>query len=264
MILPIVVIYKTDWKSCNSYKSLFSKYDGVIMLYDNSPKDVNSIYISDRMVYVHDPLNQGVSKAYNTGAEWALAHGYTHVALFDEDTKFSADYIEILSKAITTNKEINVFVPTLLYNGDKIFSPSEISRWRIKAKRLPAGQYSLNNFMPVNSGVCLKIESMLSVGGYNEKIPLDFSDYDFFTRLRKKTGCFYLVNAIGNQNFSNNERDKGKLLNRYTYYLKGAKEFCNPNAIHLLVLRHTVALTLRTMSLDFIRLYLKYRKEAMK
>lgn len=262
-ILPVIVIYEKDWRKCNIYQSLFSKLEIEILIYDNSSNCANKKYEDQLTHYHHDPSNPGVSKAYNNSAKWARQHGFSHLALFDDDTILPSTYIDYLYEALKQEPKINVFVPLLKYNnGRKIFSPKRNLLQRctsVKDLRYP-GINRLHDFLPVNSGSCINLDSFFSVSGYNENIPLDFADYDFFIRLNKNVDSFYLLDCIGEQPFSNSETDPKKLLRRYKYYLEGALHFCKPSAIRLQVLRHTLSLCLRTHKIETLRLYYHYIK----
>lgn len=259
-ILPIIVIYEKDWSECNIFKSLFSKLEMEILIYDNSRKASNKRYENHLIHYFHDPSNPGVSKAYNTCAKWAQQHGFSYIVLFDDDTLLPLTYIANLYKVIKKEPATRVIVPLLKYNnGKKIFSPTRNPITNKTANSLiRPGINSLNDFLPVNSGMCIKLESFFSVSGYNENIPLDFADYDFFIRLNKHVDSFYLLDCIGEQSFSNSETNPKKLLRRYKYYLEGAIHFCMPSAIRLQVLRHTLSLCLRTHNIEFLKLYYHY------
>lgn len=258
-ILPIIVIYKVDWKTCNIYKSLFSKQNIEILIYDNSPQNFNSKYESEITHYIHDASNPGVSKAYNQSAKWAKEHGFSHILVFDDDTLMPTNYINLLYQAIEKYPNIKTFVPILKYNsGQNIFSPTKNSYLNFNRHCISPGLYSLKKYLPVNSGACIELNSFFSVDGYNESIQLDFADYDFFTRLGYKEDTFLVIDCIGEQAFSNEETDSDKLLNRYKFYLQGATEFCNPHIIKIQVIKHTLALLLRTHRVEFLKLYIKY------
>lgn len=259
-ILPIIVIYDKDWSECRIYKSLFSNLEMEILIYDNSCKASNRVYENQLTHYIHDPSNPGVSKAYNKCAKWALQHGFSHIVLFDDDTILPSTYIDNLYEVLRKEPETKVLAPLLKYDsGRKIFSPTRnpITNKTAKPLSLP-GINRLQDFLPVNSGSCINLESFFSVTGYNENIPLDFADYDFFVRLNNKVDTFYLLNCTGEQSFSNNETDSKKLLRRYKYYLEGAFHFCKPSAIRLQVFKHTLSLFLRTNDIEFLKLYYHY------
>lgn len=256
-ILPTIVIYEKDWSECHIYKSLFSKLEMEVLIYDNSYKASNRAYENHLTHYIHDPSNPGVSKAYNRCAKWALKHGFSHIVMFDDDTILPSTYIDNLYEVLRKEPELRVLAPLLKYdNGRKIFSPTRnpITNKTAKPLCLP-GINSLHDFLPVNSGSCINLESFFSVSGYNENIPLDFADYDFFIRLNEKIDSFYLLDCVGEQSFSNSETNSNKLLKRYKYYLEGALHFSKPSAIRLQVLKHTLSLFLRTYDIEFLKLY---------
>lgn len=260
-LLPIIVIYEKDWSKCNIFKSLFSKLEIEILIYDNSCIASNRTYENHLTHYFHDPSNPGVSKAYNKCAEWAQQHGFSHIVLFDDDTILPSTYIDNLYGVLREKPEIRLIAPLLKYKeGRKIFSPTRNPLTKAANALGCPGINSLHDFLPVNSGSCINLESFFSVSGYNENIPLDFADYDFFIRLNKNVDSFYLLDCIGEQSFSNCETDSKKLLRRYKYYLKGAFNFCNHSAIKLQVLKHTLSLFQRTHDIEFLKLYYHYIK----
>ncbi len=260
-ILPVIIIYEKDWSKCNIYKSLFSKLEIEILIYDNSYIASNKKYENHLTHYLHDPSNPGVSKAYNKCAKWALQNGFSHIVLFDDDTILPSTYIESIYNVLREKPLIRVITPLLKYdNGRKTFSPTKNPLQKTVKNLKHPGLNRLQDFLPVNSGACIELESFFSVSGYNENIPLDFADYDFFVRLNKNVDYFYVLDCVGEQSFSNNESDPKKLLRRYKFYLEGARHFCIPSAIKLQVFKHTLALYWRTHNLEFLKLYYHFIK----
>lgn len=258
-IFPIIVTYNTSYKDCNTYKSLLCHYDNMPMLiYDNSPTPINSEFKTEYVHYKNDPNNGGVSKAYNYGAKIAKEIvNADFVLLLDQDTTFEPNYINILNDAIDKYKSVNLFVPIIRYNDGRIFSPVGFSFWKIKLMELSPGLHSLKNTLPVNSGSCIRIDNMMSVGGYNENIPLDFSDFDFFHRLSKTSDTFYVVDSTAKQSFSNDETDTEKLYERFKKYIAGVNHAAIKHRCIIHVLRHTISLTVRTKDVRFIMHCLK-------
>ena len=257
-VLPIVVLYNVDFYETNVYRTLLSHFQGErILIYENSPEPQNRDYESDRICYHHDPFNGGVSAAYNYGAGIAKQSGdIDAILLLDEDTRFEPDYLTVLQTAIGKHPEINLFVPQVLYAGDQPFSPISRGIHRHRGALLGEGLYSLNDYLPVNSGACIRIGVFEKAGGYNPEIRLDFADFDFFSRLAVHDDRFYRVDSTARQSFSNEERQLDKLFRRYQFYIEGARAARrNPlirNMVTIEVMRHTLALTARTRRLRFI------------
>lgn len=261
-VLPIVVLYNTDFHTTNVWQTLLShEPDCQVLLYENSLEPLNRRYASERVLYHHDPNNGGVSAAYNYGVSLARQlDGVEAVLLLDEDTSFEVDYLKVLNSLLQAHPDINLFVPQVLYQGDFPFSPIRRGLRLHRGVSLPEGQYSLHDYLPVNSGACVRLSAFERVGGYQQTIRLDFADFDFFARLGEVSASFWRVDRVAQQSFSNSETDVDRLYRRYLFYLEGAREARKNKLIRRMVdvgvLRHTLALTARTNSLRFIKKYL--------
>ena len=257
-ILPIVVLYNVDFHETNVYSTLLSQYgEGRVLIYENSPEPQNQCYESEQVLYYHNPQNGGVSGAYNYGADVARCLGdVDFILLLDEDTCFEPDYLSVMQKAIGANPNLNLFVPQVLYAGNRPFSPIRRGIHKSRGAVLSEGAYSLKDYLPVNSGACIRLSAFEKVEGYNKDIRLDFADFDFFSRMAVLYDSFYCVGSTEYQSFSNEEKQTDKLYRRYTFYIEGARVARRNPMIRTMVLvevlRHTLALTARTHSFKFI------------
>lgn len=263
-IFAIVVIYNVDFFQSTVYKNLLLKHvkDRSIqfLVYDNSPVAMHSEedIVTIGGYYYYDNNNSGVSTAYNKGASIANTLGnINYLLLLDQDTLFEADYIDKLRSAMSCYPQIDLFVPLISYKSNIPFSPVKMSLIGSHGVNLVEGEYDLKDYSPVNSGACVRLSTFNLVGGYNDRIRLDFADYDFFSRLGIISSRFRVINSRALQSFSNEESDKEKLLKRFGFYLEGAKHavrnrmICKNVVID--VLKHTLALTKRVRTLEFIK-----------
>lgn len=259
-IYPIIVTYYSELKDCNTFLSLLSKADEDMrfLVYDNSPHKINKTYECSHVDYFGDGENRGVSAAYNYGCKMAEKLGYEYVLLLDEDTRFEKDFIQKLSEAIESNKDIDVFAPSISYQKGIPFSPSKCSLLKTRGVALTACQcYPLKKYMPVNSGTCIRVSAFKRANGYNEAIKMDFADFDFFQRLARFSSRFMLINSMAHQNFSNEETDVNKLERRYKLYIDGALATSFQFRFLPQVIRHTLALAVRTRRMVFVNIFLK-------
>lgn len=272
-VFAVLVLYKTGIKDSATIRTInnalvksSSQLD--MLVYDNSPGPQGYApefkYGNLNIRYVHNPLNGGVSKAYNYGAgcikdreekKWLL--------LLDQDTAFSADFFEHMQRALVLNPAITLFVP-MLFTELHLFSPG---RYWFKTgrqlKNIPAGIYSLWNMAPVNSGMLIKKNAFFQAGQYNEKVKLDFSDFQFIERLRKTQPYFCVVDSIGHQDFSDHETDAEKLNKRYRFFCEGARN-CDRHSLadgigyFQAALRRAVSLTIRTKKIIFLKTFVRH------
>ena len=227
----IIVLYNMELSESDSFKSLIANNnisnDLHLYIYDNS-KELQNIddYKSIDIHYQHDPLNSGISKAYNEGAKYAKQKNRNWILILDQDTILPSNWAEVYYNSVLNNNEIKLFAPILLLDNNKIFSPCKYKMKRgFHLDEIEEGIQSLKEVSPVNSGMLILIEEFFNVGGYNEKVKLDFSDFQFIERFRENNDFFYVLDLICYQDFSNDNPSMKSQLKRYEYYCEGAYFF---------------------------------------
>ncbi len=269
----VLVLYKVKLEESESFKDItFSlcqirpKNPISILIYDNSPDFQNitneNVGLWD-IQYIHDPENSGLGKAYNIAAEVANKKEKKWLVLLDQDTHFPGDILEKYIKAINNNSNINMFAPILKAQDNKITSPYTNAFLRKKnVSVINSGIHSLQETGPINSGLCIKVDAYLKSGGYNEKIKLDGTDFQFVNRFRKIYHFYYIVDVIGSQNLSNFETNIDIITTRYINFLRDAKHFENHRPIDsletfIMVVSRTIKIIYITRNMLFIKLFFK-------
>ncbi len=266
--LIIIVIYKTSLEACESFQSVKAmkpqRTNLNVFVYDNSPTSQPiKNHEGLKITYLHDPMNSGVSKAYNTGAEHARNKGLSWLLLLDQDTSLPNSILGEYNKAINNNPEVKLFAPVLKLRDGNIFSPS---RYRFKRgfflKNIKPGIHSLLNFAPVNSGMLIETEAFFKVGGYNEKVKLDFADFQFIERFRRSFTDFFVLNVECEQDFSDDSSSAERQKVRFRYYCEGARNVENKTIwdwlqYNAVVFMRAIRLTFRFGKLNFLGTYYK-------
>ncbi|WP_407241776.1 glycosyltransferase [Escherichia coli] len=229
-ILPVIVLYKKKIEECESLFSLI-KMDGIltyidtIYIHDNSANENQPIkkYGTFKVKYYGDGYNHGVSKAYNDACRYAKENGYTWLLLLDQDTQFPENALNEYCCGINSYPGLPLYVPVLRTKDDIICSPCAY-RWHrgFTPRQLKIGVNSLNEFSPINSGMLIRVESFIAAGGYNEKVYLDFSDFQFIERVRIVQDKFCIINLEAKQDFSNDTNDVRSLISRFKIYCECA------------------------------------------
>jgi glycosyltransferase involved in cell wall biosynthesis len=273
--LAIVVLYNCELKhsaTINTINSALSYTNSTLdlMVYDNSPasleKRVDFQYDHLNIHYVTDTLNSGISKAYNTGAKYAKQLQQKRwLLLLDQDTSFTINLFESYFLSIQENPSIKLFAPILKLGNGAIFSPCINKHKRgYPVKSISSGVYSLDKLSPVNSGMLVDLGLFSMVGGYNEKIKVDFCDFQFLEKIQEKELDFYVIDSVALQDFSNDEVSLKKQQRRFEIYLEDArnchkKNFKDKMEYLYTVTRHTFGLIYKQKSLSFLKTYiLKY------
>jgi GT2 family glycosyltransferase len=269
-MLPIVVLYQQSLEQSLTLQSLHQNLLELdlrmpILVYDNSKKlqstEDNFNWKSFQVFYVHDPQNSGLSKAYNLGAEKAKDLQKEWLLLLDQDTLFSTDALQKYEIAVGENAQINLFCPLLTLADGTIFSPARVKYKRgYPPKSIQSGLHNLYDYSPVNSGMLVRLTLFTGVGGYNEKIKVDFCDFQFIEKVRHLSPQFYLTDARGLQHFSNDELSLKKQQERFKIYLQDAvncekRSLADRLGYFYTVTRHALGLTFKLRNFSFFKLY---------
>lgn len=270
----IIVLYNCILKDSESFKTIEKSLElgnekGYLYVYDNSPERQivqNENEVWSTINYIHDPMNSGLGVAYNSGVKVATEMGFNWIVLLDQDTDFAINFISSINLVLSQSNTFKLLAPILKLKTGESFSPCRYKFKRGHSVNLVEGVYSLKKISPVNSGMVINIAAFNKVGGYDEKVKLDFADFQFIERFRSVYGEFYLLDSVGIQDFSNVDKDLNKNIFRFSIYLECAKK-CNRNSLIddflycYVVTRHLLALSFRFKSFVFVKLfYMKYIK----
>lgn len=270
-ILPILVLYKQNLRDSISLKALSDhltkngkKLD--LFVYDNSPfpSELSQFEFKQfNICYIHDKMNSGVSKAYNSGARYAAKINKTWLLLLDQDTKFPENFITDYLTAVEKNPDIPIFCPILQTQYGHIMSPCLYIRKRgVWVKHIKQGILNFNKYSPVNSGLMIYLEAFNKAGGYNESVRLDFADFQFIEKIRNYYSRFFLIDMVCIQEFSGFEKDVSVLESRFRLYCEGARNCKRKNTTEdiwylIEVLRRLAGLTIKAKTLVFFPIFFK-------
>ena len=270
-ILPVVVLYKQNLEQSLTLQSMQVSLDAAgiermqVFVYDNSPEasaGTIGAFGSFDIIYHHDPLNGGLSKAYNVGAAKARVLNKEWLLLLDQDTTFPSNTFPQYAQAAEKHPEIGLIAPILKLSNNKIFSPCLAKHKRgYPVGQLSPGLHNLYKLSPVNSGLLVKLSLFERAGGYNEKVKVDFCDFQFLEKVRRIDPRFYLMPMSALQDFSNEELSLSKQQHRFNIYLEDAvncdkPEFSDKLGFFYTVTRHALGLSLKMRHFSFINMYL--------
>ena len=230
--LIVLVLYKTRLEDSTSFITLSEANQKTspidLFAYDNTPDmpqgDPFFVYKGFNIHYINDISNPGVSKAYNEGIKFARNKNKKWILFLDQDTKISKNMLSAFLESVNTEKSIKIFTTTLFTPNKELISPSLYFFKRgFKLSHVPKKTQSLKRLTPINSLLLLSVEVFDTVGMYNEKIKLDFSDHEFFDRVRKIYKTFYVINEENYHSLSTLEEvDLNNIKRRFEFFCNGA------------------------------------------
>lgn len=260
-ILLIIVLYKKSINELFYLNNIKQELD--VLIYDNSPERQEA---PSDIYYYHNPLNVGVSAAYNYGIDLAEKIGKKYVVLLDQDTVFDTEKLSYYKKAALKYGEDYIYAP-ICKNGDKIYSPFIEDRignhCQSKSDFVYKSVYDLKGKSLINSGLMIPLKIIKEVGKFNENIKLDFSDIYFIELYKRKHQFIILLDVYLEHRLSGDEgKNKNKELNRFKYYCNGAREYLksteNPSRIKKMVLFRMIRLIAKYKSITPIGILIDY------
>lgn len=225
-IIAVVVTYNAVLNESQSLLSLDRcAVDLDVLIYDNSPSETAfEPFPHLNVIYFHDPSNPGVSTAYNYAAGIAGKHRKRFLLLLDQDTKLPETALTAYVDTLNRYPEIYLFAPKLMFAG-KIFSPSRyVFKRGSHFTQLDPGVHSLRQTSFLNSGLLIDLGLFEKVGGYDIRIKLYFSDFEFIDRVRKHINNFVLIDLTGDHELSSTEySDKKKAITRFNFFCRDGR-----------------------------------------
>ena len=238
-----------------------------IFVYDNSAESQNVPEIAGvTFYYVHDKSNAGVSKAYNIGIKKAKELQKNLMLILDQDTNFSLEYIEKYMRMYNIYGNNFLYAPVVCNEAmTKVYSPATLINFVGKAQPFEdfkiIEQYDLTDKSVINSGLMIPLELFEKIGGYNEKLKLDFSDIYFIEKYKELNSKIILVDLFLKHSISGDEgKDFNREYNRFKYYCSSAKEIGKSlkKRVFWSPFRRLLRLSLKYKNLKFLKIFYHY------
>ncbi|MGD0445690.1 MAG: glycosyltransferase [Edaphobacter sp.] len=183
----VVVLYKQKIAESKSIRSLFDRIqsrnlDIDLLIYDNSPSPQScehAITTLISVIYTHDPTNGGLVPAYNQGLVLAKESGTDWLLLLDQDTILTDRYFETLHGAIRehgADARIAAYAPHIIVRG-KCVAPSWFFLGVHRHVKISWHGIATKPVIGINSATVVRVSYVGSIGGFDERFPLNFTDY---------------------------------------------------------------------------------------
>lgn len=234
-ILFAIVTYKERYFDCLSFKSLVRSFDAFgedklnVFIFDNTDLNdwnVESKEIADVNInYFHQNDNRGISFAYNRIADFALKNEYHWVVFLDQDTTLPVETYQIYIEKTLNKSGAAIAAPKVLSNR-KIISPSKFIFYRsLLFKKIDKNILNFKNISCINSGLMINVKLFIALGGYNEKLKLDFCDHDFIEKIKKTEKFLEILKIDFIQDFSSDNNTKEQSIKRYKIFVNDIKQY---------------------------------------
>ena len=232
--MTVLVLYRTVLEESSSFKTLVHAAGEAknlnLFVYDNSPVSQNrpEIFESSGLLvrYLTDTGNPGIGKAYNAAVDFAQEKNKKWILFLDQDTQVATNMLDLYLESVNSERDMHIFATTLYGADGQLISPSKY--WFKRGFQLdfvPEGRVSLKTIRPINSLLLLSIEVFEKVGGYNEKIKLDFSDHEFLGRVEQHYKEMFVIGGDNRHSLSSSDDSNlESIKSRFIFFCQGAHE----------------------------------------
>ncbi|MDX1798213.1 MAG: glycosyltransferase [Candidatus Lokiarchaeia archaeon] len=172
-IAGVVIIFNPNPDVLGNIESYLHQVD-LLFLFDNS--EVETQYIikfakeNKKIEYLFNGKNLGIGEPINKAADLSIENGFKYLLTMDQDSNAQYNLVR---------EQLRIFD---LFQNIAIVSP-----WIID-KNYPVKS---NAYVPyevdycITSGCLLNLKAFQKVGGYNEKLFIDYLDFDLCFRIRE-------------------------------------------------------------------------------
>jgi len=171
-IALIVVLYNPDKEELQENIDSYINAVDLVIGVDNSEKPKDILNSSDKLQIITNHENVGIAKALNQGILKAKELGFEYVVLMDQDSKF-----------FDAKKSITALYEALQDKTTNFMSSSVV----VNADIQPKEHESILRYIDscITSGSMLKLSLIEIIGLHEEKLFIDYVDFEYSLRTRK-------------------------------------------------------------------------------
>jgi rhamnosyltransferase len=206
-IVAIVVTYHPDAAAIGAIRGLVAQTPRVIIVDNSASAEIAARLMQafatepETFTLLFNPENLGVAAALNRGMSCTDAQSAEWVLTLDQDSRLTSDMVASMLAAYTalpeaTRLRVASLSPTLVSTTQHHAAQPVVSN----AALLTSREVST----AITSGNLVKRAAWQAIGGYDEKLFIDYVDHDFCFRLRQAGWLILecegarLIHAIGN------------------------------------------------------------------
>lgn len=194
-VAAVCVLYNPCMNEVMSNIDTYLDCVSKLYLVDNSDNQlIREIYLlySDRIIYINNNCNLGIAKALNIGANLAIKDGYEWLLTMDQDSKAYPDMLKSMMNYVAHSDNKNI--------GIVAAQPDSIKWHDLKHD----GTILMDTV--ITSGNLVNLLAYRKIGGYVDKLFIDYVDHCFCLSLRENGFSIIQVNrALLNHHLGNSE-----------------------------------------------------------
>jgi len=168
-------------------ENILSYIDQIEILYivDNSEEKLNEkikAFISFYNIRViNNYKNLGIATALNQASNQAIIDGFDFLLTMDQDSKISENLVDCMLKEFAKDEQIGILSPFVVHN----INP-----------RMPTSYLKEEIKIAITSGSIIKLSVFNEVGGFLDKLFIDYVDFEYSLRIVSRGYKIFQLNNI--------------------------------------------------------------------
>lgn len=243
-ICSLIILYQPDLNKINQCINSLSSQVNEIFIIDNSKNNHKKYFINNKKInYQFMNKNLGIAEAQNVGIKIIRKKKYKFVILSDQDTNFTNKYsFKMISKykELSKTNKIAALTPKFHNINNKVVYPAIIRKGFLRIK--------YNNHKKdiivsetISSGLFVNLDAFEKIGYMNEKLFIDWVDYEWCWRAKKNQYYIFMIptNIIYHQLGIEN---KNSFLSKYPKHNKKRYYYIFRNGFYLMLYSKNISL----------------------
>jgi rhamnosyltransferase len=178
-----VILYNPAPDMIDNINSYLNQVERLFII-DNSERNNSDLIKSldtNKLVYVSNNSNIGIAAALNIAAKKAIGEGFEYLLTMDQDSSVSNTMVEEMIAVLEKDREIGILSPRIIHkkNSKNILT-----------------QGIESPYVTITSGSIMRLSLYKEVGGFLEKLFIDYVDHEYCLRIRLRNFKVLQLNSV--------------------------------------------------------------------
>lgn len=172
MILAVIILFNPNIKRLNENITTLKREVDEVLLIDNHSKNIKEIencILENQIKIIKNERNEGIAYALNQGLDYDK-NKYKYILTLDQDSIVTCNMVKVLKKGFISEK-VAIVSPSIF---DLNLNQTTTRQYEKRYQEVKC---------TITSGSLCDISKVLSVGGFDNKLFIDYVDFDLCLKL---------------------------------------------------------------------------------
>lgn len=181
----VIVTYNIGRKLKECFYSIFKQVDEVIIVDNGSNREtieyLNELEQKHKIIVLFNKENMGIAQALNRGCKYAIENGCDWIITMDNDSQATENMVKSMLEVFDKLSEKEKLKIGSLF---PIHVEKKCKDMSYKESKIISSKYTYID-VEITSGNMIKREVFEKVGYFDEKLFIDYVDFDYCSRIDK-------------------------------------------------------------------------------